>query len=317
MNSTSIKSLVILWMIIPFCAPAQTSGSDSLVNRTEAPTETQMADPQPAPDMDAALIPKKDSVKHLYRVNYWVSIPFCVVASAADIYAIPEVIKSKKAITTQELAGLNKNVFNDLDRFALHQDPTKREMYQKASDYGLPLLIVTPGLLAFNKNIRKDWFRILVMYYEMHAITFSIYNYSFFGPAFQNKYRPLVYYDQLPNYIRTPGNNRNSMYSGHEATAIASTYFMVKIYSDYHPEIGQKKYLLYAIATVPPLIEGYLRVKGLEHFPSDVLVGLAIGAACGVLVPEIHRFKNHKVEFGVTGSPVGMGGAGVNMLWHI
>ncbi len=302
--------------LTPLPILAQSGTRDSLTSQAKDSTARQIIDTSTAPGLSPALVLKKDSGYHLYRVNYWVSIPFCVVASAADVYAIPEVIKNKKTITDQELAGLNRNVFTGLDHFALEQDPSKRLAFQQASDLGLPLLIVTPGLLAFNKNIRKDWFRILVMYYEMHAITFSLYNYSFFGPAFQNKYRPLVYYDQLPTYVRNPGNNRNSMYSGHEATAIASTYFMVKVYSDYHPEIGQKKYLLYAIATIPPLIEGYLRVKGLEHFPSDVLVGLAIGAACGVLVPEVHRFKNHKVEFGMSGSPGGMG-AGVSMLWHM
>ena len=29
-----------------------------------------------------------EEVKHVYRMNYWVSIPFSLVATAADIYAI-------------------------------------------------------------------------------------------------------------------------------------------------------------------------------------------------------------------------------------
>ncbi len=123
---------------------------------------------------------------HLYRENYWVSGSFCVVATAADIYAIPYVIKAKETITPQEIAGLNPSSFSSFDRWALNLNPANRNMYQKISDYSLPVLIVTPGLLALNKNIRKDWFRILLMYYEMHCFTFSLYNYSFFGPAFQN-----------------------------------------------------------------------------------------------------------------------------------
>lgn len=285
-----------------------------------------------AQDVDTTMIPSKDSIvdlsakkagetdakpKHLYRMNYAVSVPFCLVATAADVYAIPTIIKSKRKIADQELAGLNPDVLSGFDRYALTLDPSQRQTFMKASDYTLPVLIITPGLLAFDKRINKDWFRLLVMYYEVHSITFSIYNYSWFGPAFQNKYRPVTYYTQLPVTDRNPGNNRNSMYSGHEATAIASTYFLVKVYSDYHPEIGNTKYLLYALATLPPLAEGYLRVRGLEHFPSDVLVGLVIGAACGVLVPEVHRFKNHKVEFNLSSNPFNGSGAGLGMTWHI
>jgi membrane-associated phospholipid phosphatase len=264
--------------------------------------------------LHTAIIDTFPAKQHLYRVNNWVSGSFCVIATAADIYAIPNVIKNKKDITDQELQGLNKNIFTGFDHWALEQDPAQRQSYAKASDYTLPGLIILPGLLALDKNIRQDWFRILVMYYEMHAITFSIYNYSPFGPAFQNKYRPLVYYDQLPINERTPGNNRNSMYSGHTATAIASTYFMVKVYCDYHPEICNKKYILYGIATIPPLVEGYFRVKAMLHFPSDVLIGVAIGAACGILVPEIHRFKNHKVNLGLSSTPVG---PGLGLTWNI
>jgi hypothetical protein len=231
------------------------------------------------------------------------------------LYAIPYVIKSKKDLSENELEGINKNVFTGFDHWALEQDPSQRKMYTQLSDYSLPVIIAIPAVLAFDKNIKKDWFRILLMYYEMHSITFSIYNYSFFGPAFQNKYRPIVYYDQLPHGERTVGNNRNSMYSGHTATAVASTFFLVKVYSDYHPEIGSKKYLLYGLAAIPPLIEGYFRVKGMEHFPSDVMMGMAIGMACGILVPEIHRFKNHKIDLGVSGTPTG--GVGVNAAWHI
>jgi membrane-associated phospholipid phosphatase len=143
------------------------------------------------------------------------------------------------------------------------------------------------------------------MYYQMHAITFSFYNFSFFGPAFQNKYRPIVYYDQFPIQDRSGGNQRNSMYSGHVASSAASTFFLVKVYSDYHPELGHKKLLLYGLASIPPLIEGYFRVKALAHFPTDVMTGFIIGGACGIIVPELHRIKKKNVQLDVTFSSMG------------
>lgn len=253
------------------------------------------------------LIQKEQNTPHKYRMNYWFSAGLSVVASAANVYAIPNVIKNKEPLTDQEIQSLNRNKVGSFDRWALNLDPSQREDYYKYSDYTLPVIIASAATLAIDKNIRKDWVRILMMYYEMHAITFSIYNFSFFGPAFQNKLRPIVYYDQYSLDDRRGGNNRNSLYSGHTATAAAATFFMVKVYSDYHPELGGKKYLLYALASLPPLAEGYLRIKALAHFPTDVMVGFMIGATIGVVVPELHKFHDRQLHIGLTATPVGPG----------
>ncbi|MCW3116006.1 MAG: phosphatase family protein [Chitinophagaceae bacterium] len=300
---------LILLSAIGIATPPTIVNAQTVI--TDSVRSIENTDPQPPIAGESG---KKKDTTHLYRVNYWVSSTICVVATATDIYAIPYVIKNKITINDQEFRGLNRNVYSSFDQIAFNQDPAKRHDYALASDYTLPGLIVLPAFLAMDKNIKKDWFRILVMYYEMHSITFSIYNYSPFGPEFQNKFRPLVYYEQLSIDEKKGGNNRNSMYSGHTATAIASTYFMVKVYCDYHPEIGNKKYLLYGLATLPPLAEGYFRVKAMLHFPSDVMIGVVIGAACGILVPEVHRFKNHKLSVGMTPTPYGQG---VKLNWDI
>ena len=103
-----------------------------------------------------------------------------------------------------------------------------------------------------------------------------------------------MYYDYFTYQQRKGGNQRNSFYSGHVANATAATFFAVKVYSDYHPEIRNKKYLLYAIASVPALFNGWLRIKALAHFPSDVLAGYMIGGLFGIVVPELHRIKSKK-----------------------
>ena len=79
----------------------------------------------------------------------------------------------------------------------------------------------------------------------------------------------------------------------------------LKVYSDYHPELGHKKLLLYGLASIPPLVEGYFRVKALAHFPTDVMVGFMIGGACGIIVPELHRIKKKNVQLDVSLSAIG------------
>ena len=256
--------------------------------------------PDTVPVADSVAVPRGSKK---YHVDFWGTFGFSVLATAADIYAIPKIIHSKKDLTDAELQALNPNAFNGFDRWALNLDPTKRDKFYKISDITLPGIIVSAGILGFDKSISKDWWNILLMYYQMHAITFSVYNFSFFGPAFQNKYRPVVYYTQFPMSDRNGGNQRNSMYSGHVASSTAATFFMVKVYSDYHPEIGRKKYLLYALASVPPLIEGYFRVRALAHFPTDVMVGYLIGGICGIAVPEMHRIKKKNIQMDVSYNP--------------
>lgn len=249
-----------------------------------------------------------DSSLHPFKVNRWVSGGIVSVGLFSDYFLVPMIIH-KKDLTDAELQGLNKDVYiNSFDHWALTLDPSKRNSFRTYSDYTSEILYALPLSLAFDGYIRRDWINLVLLYLETHSITFSIYNLSFMGPTFQNKYRPIVYYDELPFDQRNWGNNRNSFYSGHVASSTAATFFMAKVYSDYHPELGANKYLLYGAAAIPPLFLGYLRVKSLDHFPSDVAVGFIVGAMCGILVPELHRLKDKPISVGAFSSPEGDGG---------
>jgi hypothetical protein len=305
-------AIFILMLCTAGALRAQQTATDSLTSIPDSSKKDGVFMVQQSKDSALPLPPPPGMHAHLYRMNYWVSGGLSLVATALNIQSINR-IRSKSEITSAEIAGLNPSAFNEFEQMAFHQDPTKTEQYDQTSDYILQGIVAAPVLLGFDKNIRKDVWRLLMMYYETHAITFSIYNYSFFGPTFQNKYRPVVYYTDIPYDARADGNNKNSQYSGHTASAAAATFFMAKVYNDYHPEFSTgKKYLLYGLASIPPLVEGYLRVQALKHFPSDVLIGFVIGATCGIVVPELHRFKRQAIKVGVIGTPAG---PGLSLCW--
>ena len=253
-----------------------------------------------------------DSSFHPYFVNYWVSGSICGLGAVANILGIPQ-SQGKEEVTPLEMQALNRSDINGIDSWALKQDPSKMAAYENYSTYTLGLSVALPGLLLIDKKIRHDWFDVAIMYAETMSITVNIYEWSFLGPAFQNKFRPVVYYDQLTYDQRKAGTNRNSFYSGHVATAAASTFFLAKVYCDYHPELGDNKYLIYGAAAIPPLILGYFRVKGLKHFPSDVMAGLGIGALCGILIPEFHRLHDKNVSLGLYSSTEG---TGIAVAWQ-
>jgi membrane-associated phospholipid phosphatase len=253
-----------------------------------------------------------DSSFHPYHVNYWVTGPIIGVGAIANYMGIPLTLH-KKEVTRIEIEALNRGIINSIDSWALEQDPADMDVFENYSDYTLITSVLLPAFLLFDKQIKQDWFDVMLMYLETMSITPNIYEWSFLGPAFQNRLRPVTYYDELTYDERKSGNNRNSFYSGHVATVAASTFFMVKVYSDYNPEIGDNKYLLYAAATVPPLILGYCRVKALKHFPSDVIVGIGVGALCGILIPEFHRLEDKNIKLGLFSSPES---TGIAIVWQ-
>jgi hypothetical protein len=254
----------------------------------------------------------RDSSFHPYRVNYWVSGSLIGAGLTTNYLGVARVFQ-KEELSPLELQGLNKGIINGIDSWALKQDPSQRATFARYSDYAVVSTVVLPALLMFDRQIRHDWYDVLLMYVETMSITPNIYEWSPLGVTFQNRIRPLAYYDQLTYDERKSGGNRNSFYSGHEAVVTASTFFMAKVYCDYHPELGDNKYLLYGAATIPPLIMGYFRVKALAHFPSDVLVGMGVGALCGVLIPELHRFQDRNISLGVYSSAEG---TGIALKWQ-
>ena len=257
----------------------------------------------------AGILP--DSTGHVYKVNRWVSGIFDIGAAAANLSSINR-IYGKSKMTNADFLFLNKNSFSKFDQRAFKQDFSKRDKYEKYSAYTLGGSVLIPLFLGFDKEIKKDWKDLMLMYVEMHMITYGIYNFSPIGPTFVNKYRPLVYYDQLTMDQRRTGKYNSSFYSGHVASTAAATFFMAKVYSDYHPELRWKKLLLYGAATLPPLLLSDLRVKSLRHFPSDNMVGLGVGMVCGFIVPELHKFKKQNLSLSMFSS---LGANGLTLKW--
>ena len=111
---------------------------------------------------------------------------------------------------------------------------------------------------------------------------------------FTNRYRPFAYYDELPTPDKTGDGTSDSWFSGHTAVTATSSFFMAKVYSDYHPELGAKKWIFFAAAVIPPAIVGVYRIKALKHSPTDVMMGTAVGAALGILIPHFHKVIKNK-----------------------
>lgn len=258
----------------------------------------------------------------IYRMNYWLSGSIDLAAAAGGLLSIPA--RAKPNLDSAELANVNPNNVPSFDRWSLHQNPAlvpQFETYSEILQIGMGAI---PLALLFDSSIRQDGLEIMMMGLEVNAAAILIYTVSPLGPLFETRYRPIVYYPtaQYPNnynktiYTNNPvniasGQNKNSFYSGHVASASAASFFMAKVYCDYHPDAN--KYLVYGIASVPALTMSYVRLMALDHFPSDVAVGLAVGTLCGVLIPELHKIGNDNLSMGIYTSPTS--GTGLALRW--
>jgi membrane-associated phospholipid phosphatase len=233
-----------------------------------------------------------DSAQHnkVYSLNYKYEIPLTVGQYALDFYLYSKLL-DKPALSAQQINSLNKADIWSFDRRAVNQpyDEAGRDKALTVSDWGMNIMAALPALLLLDKRIRKDWYDILFLYVETQAVNL-LFTYS--GPLLTERKRPIVYMPEVPLNEKMDGGNSNSFFSGHTSTTAAASFFMAKVISDYHPELGAKKWFLFAAALIPPTFVGYHRYRGFKHFPTDIAVGTAIGATVGILTPHFHKKRS-------------------------
>jgi membrane-associated phospholipid phosphatase len=241
-----------------------------------------------------SLYSQADSSSRSREKIYKVRVKYELPAATAGLVlfstvGLPAVIRNA-VVTEADLAKLDPADVHWFDRPVIFNQRTNSSAIS-SSDIFLNSSLIAPVLLALDKKLRKDWIELVSMYLVTHAINNTI----FLGTVSSVKrVRPLVYNTELPLSERTGDAKYNSFYSGHVANAAASTFFLIKVYTDYHHIKGWKRIALYSAAAVPPVLVGNYRLRAGRHFRSDVIAGFLIGATCGIMVPELHRIKKQK-----------------------
>jgi membrane-associated phospholipid phosphatase len=141
--------------------------------------------------------------------------------------------------------------------------------------------------LALDKKMRKDYLELSFLYLQAMTITGVLYT---SGVHYFPRLRPLVYDTKSPMEERQSSNSRNAFFAGHVALVATSTFFMAQVFADYHPD-SHLKWVMYGAAGVATAATAYMRHEAGEHFPSDILVGTAVGTLSGLLVPRLHKCK--------------------------
>lgn len=230
-------------------------------------------------------------VQEIYKLKPAVDIPVTAVGTIWSAYAFTK-IYSKDPSTVTQIRALNKENINGFDRWAADVYSEKAATTSDFFFYGsMPL----PLVLMLDKHIRKDAGKIGFLYLEAMSVTGLMYTGATF--AF-DRYRPLAYNASVSMEEKMRGGSKNSFFAGHVALVATSTFFTAKVFSDYHPN-SKLKYLFYGAAVVSTAGTGYLRHRGGKHFPSDIILGTAVGTLSGLLVPHFHKnpiLKNNNLS---------------------
>ena len=236
----------------------------------------------------------QDSLKNsIYSVVYHIDIPVTAVAAATNYWGL-RIVDQKPRLDSLTIINLDANDINRFDRSATRQDAGYTQTAQRISDFGMYGSYTLPLLLLADKKIRKDWAPLLLLFLETQAIVGNLFS---FGAAIHiDRIRPLVYHPDVSYSDKTYKRNKNSFYSGHTSSSASASFFVAKVYCDYHPDLGNKKYIFYSIALIPPVFTGIYRYKGMKHFPTDVITGLVIGASTGILIPHIHKKNRSNIS---------------------
>jgi membrane-associated phospholipid phosphatase len=238
-------------------------------------------------DTDTIVAPLNIETKlaPVYKMKYGLDIPVAVGGTAWTLYAFTKIYGGDKT-PEAEILALNANNLNSIDRSTTKNYSEKAKAASDKFFYGS---MPAPLLLLFDKKIRKDAAKVGLLYLQAMAITGTIYTSS---SMIARRFRPYTYNPEVDMSTRRGGGGRNSFPAGHPAVVATSTFFMAKVFSDYHPEM-KNKWILYTIAGSASLATGILRIKAGQHFPTDVMTGIPIGILSGILVPHFHRNKKN------------------------
>lgn len=274
-----MKRLIILLTGIFFLS----SVSAQTTSVSDSATELQSSHPA----MISSEVPHAPVIQSPYKTGF-VKDGITVVATVGATLVGYSLIKNKHDLTMAELATKTKSSLPFFDRFVAgnYSDKANKDSYILFDgSYAIP---VAAALISGKE--RSKFGQIMVMYLETMGITGAMYTLTA-GLVYRS--RPFVYGDKAPLEKRLDKGGQRSFYGGHVATTAAATFFTAKVFQDFNPGSKLTPYL-YTGAGVLTGVMAYERMRAGYHFFSDCVLSGIIGAATGIVVPQLHKRKDFK-----------------------
>lgn len=288
-----MSKFIILNILILFASLRSAAQNDTTITDSAGLVVSDTISIQSTSIPSASVEPlyENDDDKRIYVLKPAIDIPVTTIGAGFSAYAFTK-IYSKDRSTEEQINALRKEDINGFDRWATDYFSESAATTSDLFFYGsMPY----PLILLADKHIRKDAAKIGFLYLEAMSITGLLYTGSTY---LTNRYRPLAYNPEAGDE-RFGGGAKNSFFAGHVALVGTSTFFTAKVFADYHPE-SKLRHVLYGVAIASTGATAYLRHRGGKHFPSDIVLGTAVGTLTGLLVPHFHKnpvLKNKGISF--------------------
>lgn len=238
-----------------------------------------------------------------YKTDFWKDGAWITAGVGLNVAGVL-LIQNKDYLTETEVHALDKKNIWAIDRWAAGNSSKSDDELSYIpffSSFALPLAFL------LGENERRNFGQIAVLYLETMATTGALFTIS--AGAIQ-KSRPLVYDESLPMSERIDNDAQRSFFAGHTAATAAATFFAAKIFHDFNPDSKAIPYVWAGAAAIPAFV-GYLRTTSGKHFLTDNIIGFVVGAAAGILIPEIHKRKNDNLNAYPTAN-LNLNGTGIN-----
>lgn len=216
-----------------------------------------------------------------YTLRWSVDGP--LAGAAAVLGGTTLILRSSSVpLTAEEVAHLSASEVNAFDRGAIANHSRGAA---KASDVLVATAVAAPFLLLGDPNVRADAGTVGAMYLETMALALAV---PWVVKELAGRTRPYVYNPSAPLEEKTTLDARRSFFSQHATFAFSAAVFLGTVYDDYNPGSNWSPYIWAGSLGIAGAV-AWLRVESGDHFPTDAIIGAAVGAAIGWLVPALHR----------------------------
>lgn len=218
-----------------------------------------------------------------------------IIGCGALFYGIHKVVlrsKSNFDFEGYNQLGLNHPRINFLDRSAINNFNPKAA---KHSDYFRYAAYYLPAILLTTKTGRRHWKELGVMYAQTFIINTSL---TKMVKTLSSRRRPYTYNSNIRYTDELEQTATRSFFSGHASHVASLSFFTATVLDDLFPE-SKIKWIAYGFATAMTGATSYLRYRAGMHFPTDVIVGSAVGAFIGIIIPKLHKLNTQNLKLGL------------------
>ena len=228
-----------------------------------------------------------------YKTSWAVDGTYLGVSIGLNVLGF-KLIQEKDALTIEEMNNLSKEDVLRIDRFIAgnyNESVDEFSYYPFYGSFAVPVV-----MMLGDSKLRPHAGQISIMFVESMATTGALFTIT---AGLVDRPRPLAYNTSAPEDLRRESGAQRAFFAGHTAATASATFFAAKIYNDFYPNSALKPYVWTAAAAIPAWM-AYLRSKSGKHFLTDNIVGYAVGAASGILIPEFHKIEDSDIKMSPT-----------------